>query len=98
MAADIEHSDALKLLEYLEKSILKKASFKMTYCDAAQALGRNPARDSRHVGQVASRIDAACFYAKAPFLAMHRIRETETGAINRHTFNDELWADRKSVV
>jgi hypothetical protein len=91
VAADIQHADALRLVQHLEKKILDRANYLMTYSDAAEVLGRNPATHSRHVGQVTSRVDAACFYAKTPFLAMHRVRETESGNINQHIFEDDLW-------
>lgn len=91
MAANIQHADALKLVESLEKNILQDPSYHMTYSDAAAVLGRNPTNDGRHIGQVTSRIDAACFYAKTPFLAMHRVRETYGGKINPRSFSGDPW-------
>ena len=91
MAATVQHADAMTLVEHLEKSIIEEPGFHMTYSDAAAILGRNPARDGRHIGQVTSRIDAACFYAKTPFLAMNRVRETHGGNINPRSFGGDLW-------
>ncbi len=91
MPADIQHADALTLIQHLERELLAKPEFMMTYSDAAHVLSRDPATHSRHVGQVMSRVDAACFYAKTPFLAMHRVRETESGEINSNIFKDEVW-------
>ena len=91
MAADIQHADALKLVQHLETRVLADPGYVMTYSDAADVLKRNPATDARHVGQVTSRIDAACFYAKTPFLAMHRVRESYGGTINPRSFQDDLW-------
>ena len=91
MAATVQHADADKLVAHLEKSILAEQSYHMTYSDAAEVLGRKAATDARHVGQVTSRIDAACFYARTPFLAMHRVRETHTGSINQRSFGGDLW-------
>jgi hypothetical protein len=91
MAADIQHADALKLVQHLEGRILADPDYVMTYSDAAEVLKRNPTSDGRHVGQVTSRIDAASFYAKTPFLAMHRVRETYGGKINPRSFQDDLW-------
>lgn len=91
MAADVQHADAVALVEHLETRILQDPDFHMTYSEAATVLGRSPAKDGRHIGQVTSRIDAACFYAKTPFLAMHRVRETYGGSINPRSFQGELW-------
>jgi hypothetical protein len=91
VAADIQHADAVALLAHLEVKILADPSFHMTYSDAAVAVGRKPTNAGRHTGQVTSRIDAACFYAKTPFLAMHRVRETYGQGINPRSFQTELW-------
>ncbi len=90
MPADIQHADAVALLAQLEAKILADPAFHMTYSEAAAALGRT-GKDGRHIGQVTSRIDAACFYAKTPFLAMHRVRETYGGGINPRSFQTALW-------
>jgi len=91
VAANVQHADAIKLVENLEKNILQDPDYHMTYSDAAAVLGRNPTSDGRHIGQVTSRIDAACFYAKTPFLAMHRVRETYGDKINPRSFSGGLW-------
>jgi hypothetical protein len=82
VAANVQHADALKLVDHLERRILSDQTYRMTYSDAGLALDRNATTDGRHIGQVTSRIDAACFYAKTPFLAMHRVRETAGEKIN----------------
>ena len=92
MAAKIQLADAVTLIEHLEKNIVQEPDYHMTYSDAAAVLGRTAARDGRHIGQVTSRIDAACFYAKTPFLAMHRVRETDGGSINPRSFVGDLWS------
>lgn len=91
MAADIQHADAVALLAHLEAKILADSSFHMAYSDAAVAVGREPTNAGRHIGQVTSRIDAACLYAKAPFLAMHRVRETYGEGINPRSFQTQRW-------
>ena len=91
VAAYIQHADAVALLAHLEAKILADPSFHVTYSDAAVAVGRKPTNAGRHIGQVTSRIDAACFYAKTPFLAMHRVRETYGRGINPRSFQTELW-------
>ncbi len=91
MAALLQHADAVKLVEHLEKMLLEDPAFHMTYSDAAAVLGRSAASDGRHIGQVTSRIDAACFYAKKPFIAMHRVRETYGATINPRSFGGDLW-------
>lgn len=98
MAANVQHADAVALVEHLEKHILEDSDFLMTYSDAAAALGRNPTSDGRHIGQVTSRIDAACFYAKTPFLAMHRVRETYGEQINPRSFGGDLWRPHISAL
>lgn len=98
MAANVQHADAVTLVEHLEKHIFDDASYYMTYSDAATVLGRDAARDGRHIGQVTSRIDAACFYAKTPFLAMHRVRETHGGQINPRSFGGDLWRPHTSAL
>ena len=91
MAAAVQHADAVKLIEHLENRIIAEPGYRMSYSEAAEVLGRRAASDARHVGQVTSRIDAACFYAKTPFLAMHRVRETHSGTINQRSFGGDLW-------
>jgi hypothetical protein len=91
MAADIQHADALALLAHLEQKILGDPLFHMTYSEAAVVVGRVATNAGRHIGQVTSRIDAACFYAKTPFLAMHRVRETYGEGINPRSFQTDLW-------
>ena len=91
MAADIQHADALALIAHLERKLLGDPAFHMTYSEAAVAVGRVATTAGRHIGQVTSRIDAACFYAKTPFLAMHRVRETYGEGINPRSFQTELW-------
>lgn len=91
MAAAVQHADAVKLVAHLENRIIAEPGYCMTYSEAAEVLGRKAASDARHVGQVTSRIDAACFYAKTPFLAMHRVRETHSRTINQRSFGGDLW-------
>ncbi len=98
MAATVQHADAVALVDHLERHILLEPGFHMTYSDAAAVLGRNPTSDGRHIGQVTSRIDAACFYARTPFLAMHRVRETYGGTINPRSFGGDLWHPHTSAL
>lgn len=98
MAANVQHADALVLVDSLEQHILQDPGYHMTYSDAAAVLGRNAASDGRHIGQVTSRIDAACFYAKTPFLAMHRVRETYGGKINPRSFGGDLWRPHTAAL
>lgn len=98
MAANVQHADAVTLVEHLAKHILQEPDYHMTYSDAAAVLGRNASRDGRHIGQVTSRIDAACFYAKTPFLAMHRVRETYGGNINPRSLGGDLWSPHTAAL
>ena len=79
------------LIAHLELKVLTDPAFHMTYSEAAVAVGRVATNAGRHIGQVTSRIDAACFYAKTPFIAMHRVRETYGEGINPRSFQTELW-------
>lgn len=98
MATAVQHADSVMIVEHLEKHLLQDPAYHMTYSDAAAVLGRNAASDGRHIGQVTSRIDAACFYAKTPFLAMHRVRETYGGKINPRSFGGDLWHPHTSAL
>jgi len=91
LAALVQHADALMLIDHLEARILANPAFYMSYSDAAAVLQRSSAKNGRHIGQVTSRIDAACFYAKTPFLAMHRVRQTHGDKINPRSFQGALW-------
>ena len=93
--ADIQHSDAVKALDVLRDMLLKDSGARMTYSDLCVALGRDPTREGRYIGQVASRIDAACFYADLPFLATDRVRRTNDGSVNEASLDGPLWGPHR---
>lgn len=60
------------------------------YGTLAELCGRQAgSTDARFFGQVASRIDAACFYAGLPMLCVHWVRNSG-GDINPYSFNQEF--------
>lgn len=60
MAADIQYADASKALEILERNFLPIGEC-TTYGALCVAIGYRPADYAKHVGQVCSLIDAACY-------------------------------------
>src|SRR6476661_6028266 len=54
IAGDIQHSDAIILVQHVEKALLADPGYVMSYADAAGLLNRKPAKGGRHVGQVVS--------------------------------------------
>ena len=99
MTAKIQYADALTVLAHLEERILKEPGYFTTYRALCGFLGKNSASNARHIGQVASRIDAACLTAGVPFIGMHRIRKSVDNSINPQSFADATWRPhRKALV
>lgn len=95
MAADKQYADALKALELIERQLLQPGKF-VSYGDVCEALGYERAKHARHVGQVCSLIDAACFWAKLPFLSAEKVR-TDTGEYNPESFSG-IWEPYKQLL
>jgi len=88
--------DALKLAQVLFDRALKGEPPVRGYDTAATLIGRNSTDDVRHMGQVTSRIDAACFEARLPMLASHMVRRRD-GSFNPDMFQDE-WEEFRDEV
>ena len=66
------------------------------YVKAATMIGWKGHDIGRAVGQVLSRLDAACFYAGLPMLALHFVRPTD-GDINDKAFDDHFRQYRTEI-
>lgn len=95
MAADKQYADARKALELIESRLLAPGKF-VSYGDVCEALGYERSKHARHVGQVCSLIDAACFWAKLPLLSAEKVR-TDTGEYNPESFSG-IWEPHKQAL
>jgi hypothetical protein len=95
MAAGKQYADALKALEVLEKDYLDAGRY-LTYGALCEAVGYKPLEHARHIGQVCSLIDAACFWARLPFLSLEKVR-LEGGGYNPDSFSG-AWSQDKEVL
>ncbi len=73
MPADRQYEDALRSLRIIEKVALPRGQY-LTYGSLAGHLGYEPSKFGRHIGQVCSLIDAACYWAKLPMLSLEKVR------------------------
>jgi hypothetical protein len=95
MAANKQYADALKVLEVLEKEYLDSGRY-LTYGKLCEIMGYKPIDYARHIGQVCSLIDAACFWARLPFLSLEKVR-LEGGDYNPESFSGP-WSLGKGVL
>jgi|SRR6267154_2451596 len=96
--AEIQHADSIKGLDLLRKRILADPAAQMTYSELCLGLGRDPTGNARYIGQITSRIDAACFYADLPFLAMDKVRATQGGSVNEKSIAGSLWDPHRAQL
>jgi hypothetical protein len=82
--SDIQHADAHRLLRIIQQAI-KDHSAPLDYRKAAEALGRDPATNSRTVAQICDLLDAAAALAGIPLLALVMVREL-SGGVNRNAW------------
>lgn len=75
MPAETERDHALKLFAVLRNRVLTRQPPINGYHRAAEAIGLDGARYSKHMGQVCSRMDVATFNAGYPMLATHMVRK-----------------------
>jgi hypothetical protein len=90
VAAEKQFADAravLKLFEDGERGL--------TYGRIAELLGRGR-QHGRHLGQVCSLIDAACYWAKLPMFSAENVR-TDDGNYNSESFQG-VWASAKDGI
>jgi hypothetical protein len=96
MTGSLEAERATELLTALRKHILSGRGLIIGYIAAAEMIGLD-GDHCRHVGQVVSRIDRACFDAGLPMLTLHWVRSPD-GNVNGEAFNgsvtgvSKLWA------
>ena len=84
MAAEKQYSDAKGSLDVIGREALPQG-FYITYGKLAEFLGYDMLKYTRHIGQVCSLIDAACYWAKLPMLSLEKVR-TESGTYNPEAF------------
>ncbi|MGE5540226.1 MAG: HNH endonuclease [Gemmatimonas sp.] len=95
--SDIQHKVARKLLRIIQARSPNDPL--LTYRTAAQALGRDPGKNSRMVAQVCDLLDAAAALAKVPLLALVKVRESSL-QVNRKawTGNGISHQDRDAII
>ena len=96
MAAEKQFADAQRALDVIEVHALAHGQF-LTYGRLAQLLGYKAVDHARHVGQVCSLIDAACYWARLPMLALEKIRK-ENGERNPESFQNEFKGVKQILV
>lgn len=89
-------TDAIKLAQVLFDRVLIGEPPVRGYDTAGILIGRDGKGDGRHMGQVTSRIDAACFEARLPMLATHMVRRHD-GSFNPDMFKGE-WEEFRDEV
>src|SRR5262245_38334969 len=88
MAAPFQTDNVLRTLAFIEKAVVHEGR-NTTYNEITRALGLSK-EHNRAVGQVVSRIDAACYYADLPYLVAAKVRN-EGGKLNEESFYDYPW-------
>lgn len=86
--ADKQYQDALKALRVIERECLPAGKY-LTYGSLAKELEHAPSKYARHVGQVCSLIDAACYWARLPMLSLEKVR-MDDGAYNPDSVGGEF--------
>lgn len=84
MAAEKQYSDAKRALDLIQREALVPGKY-LTYGKVALLLGYDVLKYARHVGQVCSLIDAACYWAKLPMLSLEKVR-MDNGDYNPDSF------------
>ncbi|MDX2221059.1 MAG: hypothetical protein SF172_18740 [Burkholderiales bacterium] len=96
MSADTQYADAHRVLSLLEQTCLAPNQM-TTYGSLCIALGYKGETHARHVGQVCSLIDAACFFAQLPFLSLEKVRRDD-GEHNPDSFQKDWAPARKALI
>ena len=86
MSAEKQYVDAKKALDIIEREVLSRGQH-LTYEGIAEYLGHKPGKVSRHISQVCSLIDSACYWTKLPMLSLEKIR-MNNGEHNPDSFDD----------
>jgi hypothetical protein len=96
MAADKQYADAKRALRVIEKQALVPGDF-LTYGYLAKALEYEANKYARHIGQVCSLIDAACYWTKLPSLSLEKIR-LDDGSYNADSFSGPWGVVRDRLI
>ena len=83
--ADKQYSDARSALDLIEREVLAPGKY-LSYGKLVDLLGYNASDYGRHIGQVCSLIDSACYWAKLPMLSLEKVR-LEGGNYNPESFS-----------
>jgi hypothetical protein len=87
-----QHSDAISLFRVFRALEAPLEGYNV----AAASIGLS-GNHSRHVGQVCSRIDYACFIAGLPMLSVNLVRKND-GSVNEASFAKLCWHSTKDEV
>ena len=96
MAAEKQFVDAQQSLALIENHALGRGQY-LTYGHLAELLGYEAVKYARHVGQVCSLIDAACFWTRLPMLSLEKVRK-ENGDRNPESFQNEFEYIKQTLV
>src|SRR5688572_19946271 len=96
MAAEKQYSDAKRALELIERHALPRGKY-LTYGQLAELLGYSATKYARHVGQVCSLIDSACYWAKLLMLSLEKIR-MDNGNYNPDSFGGHFAGIKDKLV
>jgi hypothetical protein len=97
VAVPRESENAARVLEILERRMEIDGNARTTFSELAAEFGQTPKSYGRHLGQVASRIDAACWTAGLPLLGAFRIRLSD-GSLNTKALAEPNWALRRQAL
>jgi hypothetical protein len=86
--AEKQYEDALRALRVIERVSLPAGKY-LTYGSLATELDQSPSKYARHIGQVCSLIDAACYWAKLPMLSLEKVR-MDDGSYNPDSIGGEF--------
>jgi hypothetical protein len=96
MSADKQYSDARQALDLIEREVLSPGKY-LTYGNLADKLGYDAGDYGRHIGQVCSLIDAACYWARLPMLSLEKVR-LDGGDYNPASFSGAYDAVKGSLI
>lgn len=96
MSAEKQYVDAKKALDIIEREVLSQGQH-LTYGGVAEYLGAKPGKNARHIGQVCSLIDSACYWTKLPMLSLVKIR-MNNGEHNPDSFGDAFRAVKDRLI
>ena len=96
MSAKKQYSDAKKALDIIAREVLSPGEY-ITYGQLATYLGHEPGKYARHIGQVCSLIDSACYWTKLPMLSLEKVR-MDNGDRNPDSFGAEFFAIKNDLI